>query len=280
MKKLLLPLFALAATPALAWIDAGHMIVAAIAERDLTPMTKTKIQTLLKVGGDERTRTFWTSSCWADDFKTREDGPWHYINIHFRRDGKPVDNKPLDENVVWAIGKMSATLKDGKRTERERADALRFLIHFVGDIHCPMHAVAEDTADFPRGDRGGNDFKIVPDKSWPIQAKNLHLFWDMAGGLYGDVPRPLGRDGGDLIERLSREVRDEFPRGYFKEVSEAKPETWAAESFELAKTAAYDMKPNTTPSAEYVARAKRHSKQRLALAGYRLADLLNKVLGS
>lgn len=278
MKRLVALALPFLATPALAWIDAGHMIVAAIAENDLKPEVKAKVDALLKVGGDERTRSFWTSACWADDFKTREDGPWHYINIHFREDGKPVDNKPLEENVVWAINRLSAVLQDAAKPERERADALRFLVHFVGDVHCPVHAVARDTDEFPRGDRGANDFKIVPDKSWPIQAKNLHLFWDMAGGLFGNVERPLAQTGTDLIGGLAKGIAKEFPRTFFPHAAEVSAQKWADESFDLAKTVAYHLKPSETPSTTYVERTKLVSKQRLALAGYRLADLLNRTL--
>lgn len=280
MKRPLVIALALAvSSSAFGWIDTGHMIVAAIAEGQLKPAVKAKVDALLKIGGDDRTRTFWTSACWADDTKNSENGPWHYINIHFREDGKPADNKPLDENVDWAIHKFSKILADPKQPETDRADALRFLIHFVGDAHCPVHAVARDTEAFPRGDRGANDFKILPPPGVQPEPRNLHFLWDIAGGLYGGTERPLTKEGTESIRRLAATIQSEFPRTSFAaELKETAPEAWSQESYELARKVAYNLPEKTVPSPEYLRRCQEVSKKRIALAGYRLSDLLNRVL--
>ncbi len=152
---LLLTLIALAGS-ASAWIDTGHMVVASIAYRNLTPKVRQRAEELLKFVADEKSNTFITASCWADDHKNNADREWHYIDLHFRADGTPTANrKPPTENVVWAIEKFSRVLADKRAKPEERGIALRYLLHFVGDIHQPLHCVARDTDLFPNGDRGG-----------------------------------------------------------------------------------------------------------------------------
>ena len=266
------------AANSLAWIDTGHILVAAIAEKGLQPIVLAKVRSLLKVGGTDTTRTLWTASCWADDAKTKENGVWHYINVHFRDDGKPTDNRALDENVVWAINRFSKVLADGSRSQIDRADALRFLIHFVGDIHQPMHTVARDSAEFPRGDRGGNDFHIVSPAGINPVPNNLHFLWDMAGGLYGSTSRPLDHNSVANVEQLRDSIMKEFPKSSLTSVGLQTPSIWKSESYDLARKFAYAMQPNGKPSTEYLTNCKRVCKRQIALAGYRLADLLNNLL--
>lgn len=263
---------------AFGWIDTGHMLIAAIAESDLKPDVKKEIDRLVKIGGTETTRTFWTAACWADDTKARENAAWHYINFHFRDDGKPVDNKPLEENVVWAIERFKKVLADKKRPDLERADALRYLIHFVGDVHQPLHATARDSEAFPRGDRGGNEFKIRAPQGMRPEPRNLHFLWDLGGGLYGEAPRPLERGTVTFVETLARDIRKEHPRTALKVVSVQDPSTWAQEGVKIARESVYTLPENSIPTPEYLAKCKAVCRQQIALAGYRLADLLNALL--
>lgn len=261
-----------------AWIDGGHMLVVAVAEPDISAPARKEIDRLLAIGGAEKSRDFWAAACWADDTKTRENGPWHYTNIHFREDGKKVDNLPLEENVVWAIHRFSKILSDRSKPDLERADALRFLLHFVGDLHQPMHATARDTGAFPRGDRGGNDFKVKGPPGMTPEPRNLHFLWDLACGMYGDMPRPLAASDRTLLADLAKKVRSDNPRANWDLVAKANPTEWAQESFELARKFAYAMPENTVPDADYLRRGRFVCQKQFALAGYRLADLLNKLL--
>lgn len=278
MKAILALFLTYLSSLAFGWIDVGHMIVVAIAEPEITAKARKEIDRLLPIGSLDKSRTFWTAACWADDTKNQANGPWHYINYHFREDGKRVDNLPLAENVEWAIEKQSAILRDPKQSDLDRANALRFLLHFVGDIHQPMHSIARDTDEFPRGDRGGNDFKLLPPAGVKLEPKNLHFLWDLACGLYGDVVRPLDKADTKMIGDLGKAIRAEYPRSSFKEVSETSPKVWALESFDLARKLAYNMTEKTEPSADYLRKGQIVCKKRLALAGYRLADLLNRLL--
>ena len=284
--KRTLPLCALLGLSVLsqAWIDTGHMVIATIAERGLKPKILAETERLLKIGGDAKNADFVTTSPWADDIRRQrpETGPWHYIDYHFRSDGKPDTNKPDAENAVWAIQKFSAILQDKTKSDAERAEALRFLIHIVGDIHQPLHATARDTDELPTGDKGGNDFRITAppvfgDMTRP--PRNLHSFWDFGGGLFRGEPRPLSSESKARIDALATKLTAEYPAKAFKAVSDLNPDDWAKESFELSKTVVYDLKEGSTPSDAYVQKAQDVSGHRIALAGYRLARLLNQLLG-
>lgn len=276
---LLLACLSALATVANAWIDTGHMVVARIAEQRLSLDVRKECERLLNYGGNERTSTFVTSACWADDFKTGQNGPWHYTNEHFRTDGKPTRNQPLAENVVWAIERFSKIVANRSLPNAERAEALRFLIHFVGDVHQPMHNIARDTDTFPSGDRGGNDFPVVSPPNLKPEPRNLHFLWDIGAGLFPSVKRPLTGEGQATIQSIADAVTTQFPHTSFPSLSVMDPAKWSEEGVALAKTAAYaDLTPGSVPTDRYLERARAASAKQAALAGYRLAALLNRLL--
>jgi len=268
---------------AYAWNDTGHMVIATIAEQNLTARAKNQINWLLKQEDDEKYDTFVTASVWADDKRTKESAPWHFINIHFRTDGKETVNQPDKNNVVTAISKLSAIMVDGNQTMRDRVEALRYVIHFVGDIHQPLHAVARDSDEHPDGDRGGNDFNIVsPDAfAGEHEPKNLHALWDLGAGIFPYTPRPLTKEGKDKIEEIAQTIRTRYPSLSLDNVAATDPMAWAQESADIAKRIAYDedLKEGAKPSNDYLKKAQDVCSQRAAYAGYRLAALLNKAFG-
>lgn len=276
--RLAIALLGCLTTPVHAWIDTGHMVIAQIAEQRLQLDVRRQCEELLKVGGDERTNSLITCACWADDTKSRENGAWHYINIHFRTDGKRTSNKPEKENVVWAIDRFSKILADRSASNSARADALRFLIHFVGDVHQPMHTVARDTDTFPGGDRGGNDFPVVSPPSLQPEPRNLHFLWDIGGGLFPTVKRPLGSQGKQQIRALAEQITSQYPSTSLSSLSQKDPARWADEGLALAKSVCYAMPVGSVPTEQYLRTARRVSAERVALAGYRLAGMLNSLL--
>ena len=259
-----------------AWIDTGHFIVARIADRELKPAVRRRIETLLKVNGSGDAATFVGSGPWADDNRNKTTGKWHYINFHFRTDGKKTTNKPEEENVVWAIRRFSGVLKNPDATDADKADAIRYLVHFVADCHQPLHTVARDTDQFPNGDRGGNDFKLGPVPLKP-KPRNLHFLWDIGGGLLDRVERPLGKSSFQAIDKYVSDLLKKYPAPE-KEVKIQDPNAWAKEGLELAKTVVYKLDENTSPNAAYLAKCREVSGQRLVLAGKRLALLLNRIV--
>lgn len=262
-----------------AWIDTGHMITAAIASHYLKPRVRAQIDELLKVGGDARTSDFYGAACWADDFKTRENGKWHYIDNYFRSDGKPAQNKPDEENVIWAIDKFSKILADKTQPIEDRAQALRFVMHFVGDIHQPLHAVSRETDDMPKGDAGGNRVVIAEVQGIGMWHPNLHALWDFGCGLYESVSRPLHGPEKDEIDNYADKIMADYPMSKLPAAKDLNPVDWMNESVADAKTYVYPgIVPHQAPSEQYLEQGKKVCEQRLALAGYRLAEYLNKLL--
>jgi len=169
-------LLALAA-PAFGWSKQGHQLVGELAEHDLTPAARAEVQRLL---AGEPDPTLAGVSTWADEI--RSDGnelgqrsrPWHYIN--FDRAGcgyVPARECPDGNCVIGAINAQRDILADRTQPLQSRREALKFVVHFVGDAHQPMHAGF-------RNDRGGNDFQLnYRGKGSPKgEGTNLHGVWD------------------------------------------------------------------------------------------------------
>lgn len=279
-----LSLLALSAST-FAWIDTGHMVIAAIAEDRLNKYAYDECSRLLKIGGTDQTKGFVASAVWADDTKTAENGGWHYINLPYRTDGKPTTTKPADENAVWAINHFSDILKDKSKPDAERADALRYLIHIVGDIHQPLHAITMESDALPNGDKGGNDFPIKTGDNFTSMEKpptNLHFLWDMGAGLFkpGAEARPLNPESLGRLHIQGQDLSSRYSEARLKDlVKDLNPMDWAKESFDTAKEFAYKVRTGGDVDIAYIAVAKTMAGQRAALAGYRLAALLNKLVG-
>ncbi len=268
-----------------AWNATGHMVIAAVADRFLTPDVRQEVARLAKIGATDQNSDPFGAAVWADDVRSArsESAPWHYINIFFRRDGKPVVGKPQEENVVVAIKRFTAILADRSRPDLERAEALRYVMHFVGDIHQPLHAVAFESDTLPDGDKGGNSYRIQPASRFGDTergANQLHSLWDSGCGILPQVRRPLTTDGVTLVRRQADTLIAALPRQSFRERKIQDPMEWAKESFELAKKVAYAVPQQEAPDSKYFMLGQNAAAKRLALAGYRLADVLNKTLGS
>src|SRR3954463_3056035 len=150
-----------------AWGRDGHAIVAQIAESRLTPKAKAAVDELLGK------QTMSGVSSWADQIRKERDetATWHYVDIPYEmraydaaRDGKNGNN------VIDKIVDFANVLNDRTRPAADREEALKFLIHFVGDIHQPLHSAERNE------DKGGN-FRLVFFLDEP-QAVNLHKVWD------------------------------------------------------------------------------------------------------
>lgn len=266
---------------AYAWYDYGHMVVAQIAYDNLTDSTKTKVNDLLKVlaDADPDYSDFVRAATWMDGVKST--GLQFFNDYHFI--DQPivigdVPSVPAEQfNVVWAIGQAKASLTDPKASVFAEALALRFLIHTVGDVHQPLHAVSLFSAQFPEGDRGGNEFKLKQDNR--KDPANLHALWDSAVLALPDTRVSQITDLTQVVESAHKLVstitidKDK--------VADANPADWARESMEVAKSAVYaGINPQEKPSAEYIARGQVLAEQRIVMAGLRLADMLNAIFAN
>lgn len=257
-----------------AWNAYGHLLIAEVAYQNLKPAVKDKVDGLVSTLHDQYSSvsSFNQLADWPDtlrgesiDAYTR----WHYINIAFSFDGSPLKDLVNDDNAVWAIQKSEPVIKNAKANPSERARFLAFMSHIVGDLHQPLHTVSYISANLPDGDRGGNQYFVI----YRGKRQNLHFIWDNGLGAFD------GSTSSDKIRTAAKSLMQQFPEAYFNQRPEdLNPEHWAQEGLELAKQSVYNTPPDLAVSTEYLDNGKRLAQENAALAGYRLANLLNQLL--
>ena len=262
----------------LAWSMTGHMIVAQIAWQYMKPDARQEADRLIKIlaEADPKMDQFIAASTWMDGLKNDQFkffNHWHFIVQPYLQDESIKPPATSKENVTWAIEQAVETLKKRRSSDFAKALSLRFLIHLVGDIHQPLHATTLYNQTFPEGDLGGNRFELKG------KFKNLHSFWDGTAGLFPSTS--LSEDQWQTqISEYAAKVEKEIPRSSLENVNNAEPRIWSSESHKLAITHAYvGIAPHQKPSDVYRTQAQTIIVKQLALGGYRLADLLNELLG-
>ena len=267
-----------AASPASAWWEYGHETVARIAELNVAPATRAQLRRLLRQSAllDTPTcpaSTLAEASYWPDCIKRLDDrfsyaSPWHYQNVDVCR---PFDQESAcrDGNCVSAqIERNARLLADRALPARERLMALAFLVHFVGDLHQPLHAG-------DRGDLGGNRMRI----SYGLIPTNLHAAWDgyiAERGISEPVP-----DAAGILAELSDADKVAMRGGTVTD--------WARESWEASRQFAYGIVmsdpcgpvPAERPviTEEITRRLVPIARRQVARGGLRLARLLDEALG-
>ncbi len=266
------------ARPVLAWDAEGHMVVAQIAYNHLDAAVKAKCDALIAIPVYHSTSAnsnFVTAACWADDIKSFTSGfsDSHYIDIPISLDGTPTNGVVNDpSNVVAAIRSSITTLQDPTQSLSNQAVALRFLLHFCGDITQPLHCSTGVYHAEPDGDAGGNDFIITGE--WD----ELHALWDAGGGYLSDsVTRPFTPTSQAIIVNKAAAVEAAYP--YSNSIgSIPDPATWSTDSWQIAKTVTYvGISSNVAPSTAYTNTAQLTTVQRMAIGGQRLAKLLGTI---
>lgn len=283
MKKLLfsssIVFFFLFACPVFAWDSSGHRIVAQIAYDNLNPIAKNKVDQLTELLDQKYPpqSRFLFASTWADQIKGDDVtafNSWHFINYPFSLDGTAT-KPPSAENVVWAILQSQKVLASTKSNPYEKAIFLRFLIHFVGDVHQPLHCAELYSKEFPEGDASGNLYLIKD-----TYAQNLHAFWDEGLGFFRQYGRAYPLTNKEAL-KLANKIQQDYPQSFFtNQAMDLNSQDWAQQSFTIAKSFVYGIKEDSKPSATYVAQGQQKVEQQLALAGYRLANLLNQIFSS
>jgi len=274
---------------ALGWGPGGHMIVAQIAYNHLNHHAKAEVDKLIKLRIDPEAITaksldFVNASHWPDDLRPDESFAetlqLHFADFPFSDDGTALPDLPDKHNVITALKKYVKVLKYSTN-DAHRAEALRFIIHFVGDIHQPLHCTTRVTQESPDGDRGGNGFMLqVKNPNGKVQKVKLHSYWDGGIGSFPKAgpnfaPPPLSQIG-----PAAKSITAEFPDtdAGWKAGGPFDYEGWAKESSELAQSVAYhDLDPNSQPSSQYNQKALNTVRKRVAWGGYRLAALLNEI---
>ena len=285
--KPLLALVLVAALPlqAFGWGAGGHMMTAHIAYTRLNPRAQAEVDRLVKVSINPESVTaksmnFVNASHWADDLRPFKEfdflKPLHFVDFPFTTDGTPLPpDLPGDKTILTALNENVDILRNST-DDAERARALRLVIHFVGDIHQPLHASARVTAALPKGDLGGNLFSI----SLGGKKSNLHSYWDGGIGSFPKTgpnfaPPPL-----EVVLPAAEEIARKFPPAWdaWKTGGPAGFDQWAQESSALAQGISYwNIEAGQVPSKRYNQTALITVERRVAWGGYRLAELLNSI---
>ena len=302
---------ALLTGPVYAWNDCGHMSVAYVAYKQLRPAAHDRVNALLKLNpkygewsatvsaeapaasdDDRNLMIFMIAATWADQIKrdaayikdgsqggNRPDGSpdrakntgyddllmhkyWHFIDTPFTTDGTALPAIPTP-NAQERIALFRQVLASGSDDGLKSYD-LAWLLHLVGDVHQPLHDVARVSASDPEGDAGGNLVKLDCEKC------QLHAFWDGLVGTSTDLK---------AVIKIARKL----PKAQDGLAAKSDEKDWIAEGFQEARETVYappigagDGPFTLTP--QYKKNAKKLARQRVALAGARLANLLNTEL--
>jgi hypothetical protein len=233
---------------------------------------------------------FMTAATWPDIIKDKDlavrykkysNSNWHYFDTLWReKDGKVVMLPPGSEG-----GHMMEKLSDfdevirGTAPNEEKASAIAWLAHLIGDLHQPLHATARVIGgDRDKGDQGGNLFSLT--SKGAKDKLNLHSFWD--GILEQTQPNTGDLCDADYLKPIVDLIMAEYPYSKLQpRLADDKYEVWEQESVTIATHEVYKgLKRYEMPSESYKAKAANIAHERLALAGYRLADLFNEVFGN
>lgn len=295
--------------PAFGWDDEGHMAVAYTAYQRLTLAKRARVKALLKLNpsyaawmdslprgtspADSDRMIFMIAATWPDQIRTdpsyQDDGPnngytpegpqatqnigykdhlrhkyWHFIDMPYSQDGTPLPATPTP-NVETQITAFRAALASNQSDELKSYD-LVWLLHLVGDVHQPLHCVTRVSAEERNGDSGGN---LVLLCAAPCK-DNLHAFWD---NLLGTEKSP----------DAAAQAANGLPSANPALASKSDAASWVAEGFQAAKESVYvppigpGLGPFTMTQA-YQSASQALAKQRIALAGARLAKILNEEL--
>jgi hypothetical protein len=273
MRNFWAAIFALAlpVEQAIAWGQEGHSVVAEIAEHRLDKATLEKIRLLLKTeipsATDDTSVSLGSVASWADDYyhaQHDETRNWHFVNIPFERAtyDPQTDCKPdtrYGDCIVNAIERSRATLADCSKTTAERAQALKFIVHFIGDIHQPLHDTERN------GDHGGNDVVVT----FFGKSVKLHAVWD------SEIIMHTVFAWGAYVTRLETTW---FPGRDLTGLDGGSAADWAVESHQFARDVVYDLPDGSILEMNYYTKALPVIDRQLALAGVRLAKSLRDAL--
>lgn len=245
---------------AFAWGPQGHRLVARIAETELSPQARAQVAQLLK---GEPNPSLAGVATWADELREHDpdlgkrSGPWHYVNLGEHECGYvPARDCPDGNCVIAAIDQQTALLADRSQPLEVRRQALKFVVHFVGDIHQPMHAGYAH-------DKGGNTFQLQVDG----KGSNLHSLWD--SGMLNTSH--LSDDA--YLQRLLA-----LPAAAAMSPALPPPAAaWAQASCKIAITPGVYPSKHVLPDT-YIATYRPIAETQLRLAGDRLAAVLNAAL--
>ncbi|HXZ17128.1 MAG TPA: S1/P1 nuclease [Roseiarcus sp.] len=249
-----------------AWRPEGHSIVAEIAQRRLIPAAVAQVRQIL---GENASLA--SAGSWADDYRAvhPQTARWHFVDIPVSAqdydEGRDCASSPEGDCVIHAIARnLEALTRPGASNEQRRA-ALKFLVHFVGDVNQPLHTVGDL--------HGYNDLAVCyfssPAKNDCLPT-NLHAVWDVG------LIRSIFWDWGGYVDFLEADWIPLYDAGG---LAAGTPVEWALEAHQAARDVVVrDVEADAHLGADYLAAVRPTLDRQLAVAGLRLARLLNEAL--
>ncbi len=265
MKKLtpcLIVFLVLPTSPLLSWGTTGHRVVGQIAQNHLTVKASAALQEIM---GYE---SLAQASTWADEIRSdpawAHAAPWHYISI----DAGEVFSSPEFQSrraaggdVIEAIGRFTEVLKDPTESRRRKQNAVRFLVHFIGDMHQPLHVGRRD-------DRGGNDVRV----NWRRSPTNLHSVWDSA------MINMRNLSYSEFVAFLDHATPSEIREAQSSELTDWMEESKALQIRLYEESNHFQSEQDRDLGYAYSYKNMPRVEDRLLKAGLRLAGLLNSAL--
>ena len=248
----------LVANNALGWGQEGHRVASTIAESHLTMKARERIRQIL--GPDT---SLAAASTWADEIRPArpKTAPWHYVDIPLNVSAiDPARDCPNGDCVVAAISHFKELLRDKTSMPEAKNEALKFIVHFIADLHQPLHC-ADDH------DRGGNDVHVT----FFGENANLHSVWDTL------LIERIDPDPKNYVNRLDADLTDSTIRAF----EHGTVEDWALESHAVAQKVVYGALPRRESldlGPDYLQVAAQAVDLQLQKAGIRLAFVLNEAL--
>ncbi len=297
--------------PVLAWDDAGHRLTAYIAWERMTPAAREQaIKILLKAPENSDLSVFYiaynsrsaeakqrdlfmTAANWGDiirdknfpvRFETYNQPTWHYADKYWRQNGETaivlseMGGTDSDGKAIKKLYDFDKILRNPTASDADKAIALAWFLHVGGDIHNPLHNASRVTDIEPEGDSGGNKFMLSPKDAPREDQMNLHSFWDQI--ITRNFPRKDDKCDADYIGDVAKKVTDKYSYNKLKDrLKLGDFEAWHQEGFAFLPKQVYpeSLKRGEMPSKDYQENASKIGQEQLALAGYRLGDMLNNI---
>ncbi len=236
------------------WGKTGHRVTGEIAQRYLSRKAKKTVYKLLQG------QTLAEVSNYADDIKSdsryRSYSPWHYVNFPADKEYREVEPNPAGD-IVQAIQICISVLKDPASSDADKVFHLKLLVHFLGDVHQPMHTGRAE-------DRGGNDIQI----RWFDQGSNLHRLWD------SDMIDKYQMSYTELANKLPQ-----LPKKSVRELQSGDIYSWVEETQEITNRIYDSVDVGQELGYAYSYEYWPVVEKQLLVGGIRLAGILNEIFG-
>jgi len=312
-----------------AWHETGHMLTAEIARLtllDIDSNALTQAERFISYHKDdcgETSKVFIEASTWPD--KIKEDNnkmmnDWHFVDQYWSLDGTSIDDVVTRGEILYHPSNVTkqidyavtSLMSDPSYSSHSKfwghqdpnfmkSIVTRQLIHWIGDVHQPLHASSAVSAKHWYGDAGGNAFSI----KWPTEdnllgkeqdfgssfyGKELHFFWDHLfykfspeGNDEGELTSPVTEDNKEWATTYAKQIMDLHPKSDYEyddyKWSEDASLAWAKESLEIAKSFVYEgLEEDSTFPQSYIEQARAKCMERLAIGGYRLAYAIKEAM--